>query len=153
MSLNLIPVEVIQTHWEAVEEGAQKTGRTPDRSMWRIAREIYIADTTEQARKEALEGVLARDFNEYWFKLLPKERFKRDPNMSNDEVTVEWLLDNLWIVGSPDDVADQLRQLYEDVGGFGVLLAMGHEWDPKEKWLNSMTLLMNEVMPRLADLT
>ena len=29
-----------------------------------------------------------------------------------------------------------LRQLYEDVGGFGVLLAMGHEWDPKEKWLN-----------------
>ena len=33
--------------------------------------------------------------------------------MSNDEVTVEWLLDNLWIVGSPDDVADQLRQLYE----------------------------------------
>ena len=153
MSLNLIPVEVIQTHWEAVEEGAQKTGRTPDRSMWRIAREIYIADTTEQARKEALEGVLARDFNEYWFKLLPKERFKRDPNMSNDEVTVEWLLDNLWIVGSPDDVADQLRQLYENVGGFGVLLAMGHEWEPKEKWLNSMTMLINEVMPKLADLT
>ena len=71
--------------------------------------------------------------------------------MPNDEVTVEWLLDNLWIVGSPDDVADQLRQLYEDVGGFGVLLAMGHEWDPKEKWLNSMTMLIDEVMPKLAD--
>ena len=51
------------------------------------------------------------------------------------------------------DVADQLRQLYEDVGGFGVLLAMGHEWDPKEKWLNSMTLLIDEVMPKLSDLT
>ena len=50
-------------------------------------------------------------------------------------------------------MADQLRQLYEEVGGFGVLLAMGHEWVPKDQWLNSMTLLMNEVMPRLADLT
>ena len=121
--------------------------------MWRIAREVYVADTTEQARKEALEGTLGRDFEQYWFNLLPKERFKRDPNMSDSEVTVEYLLDNLWIVGSPDDVADQLRQLYEEVGGFGVLLAMGHEWVPKDQWLNSMTLLMNEVMPRLADLT
>ena len=68
------------------------------------------------------------------------------------DVTAEYLMDALWIVGSPDDVADQLRQLYNDVGGFGVLLAMGHEWEPKEKWVNSMTLLKQEVMPKLADL-
>ena len=41
-------------------------------------------------------------------------------------------------MGSPDDVVEQLEQLYEDLGGFGVLLAMGHEWEPKELWLNSM---------------
>ena len=64
----------------------------------------------------------------------------------------EPLLDNLWIVGSPDDVAAQLRQLHQKVGGFGVLLAMGHEWTPKDQWLNSMTLLINDVMPKLADL-
>jgi hypothetical protein len=28
---------------------------------------------------------------------------------------------------------------------------MGHEWRPKERWVNSMTLLGKEVMPRLAD--
>ena len=61
-------------------------------------------------------------------------------------------MDTLWIVGSPDRVVSRLRQLYEDVGGFGVLLAMGHEWEPKEQWTHSMELLKNEVMPQLADL-
>jgi len=67
-------------------------------------------------------------------------------------VTVEYLLDNLWIVGSPDDVAEKIRALYDYLGGFGVLLVMGHEWQPKEQWIRSMTLLVEEVMPRLADL-
>ena len=153
MSINLVPVSVIKTHWDAVEEGASKTGLTPDRSMWRIAREVYVADTTSQARKEVKAGTLTRDFQEYWFKLFGQGRFKQDPDMADTDVTPEYLMDNLWIVGSPDDVAAQLRKLYEDVGGFGVLLAMGHEWQPKAQWLNSMTLLINEVMPKLADLS
>ena len=73
--------------------------------------------------------------------------------MDDADMSLEHLLDTLWIVGSPDHVANRLRELYEEVGGFGVLLAMGHEWEPKEQWLNSMTLLKNEVMPQLADLT
>ena len=156
MSINLVPARILKSHWEAVDEGAQNTGRVPDRSAWRIAREVYIADTTEEARKEALDGVLRRDFEQYFFRLLPKlgmlSLFKVDPDMPDSDVTVEYLVDNIWIVGSPDEVADKLRRLHRDVGGFGVLLAMGHEWQPKEKWVNSMTLLAKEVMPRLADL-
>ena len=77
---------------------------------------------------------------------------KLDPEMPDSDVTPEYLVDNIWVVGSPDDVADKLRALHSDVGGFGVLLAMGHEWEPREQWVNSMTLLSHEVMPRLADL-
>ena len=61
-------------------------------------------------------------------------------------------MDNIWIVGSPDDVAAKLQKLYDDVGGFGVLLTMGHEWQPKDQWINSMSLLAQEVMPNLEDL-
>ena len=43
--------------------------------------------------------------------------------------------------------------MYEEVGGFGVLVAMGHEWRPREQWLNCMRLLVDEVMPRLSHLT
>ena len=156
MSINLVPSGIVKTHWDAVEEGASKAGRTADRSMWRIAREVYVAQTTEQARKEVLNGTLGRDFEDYWLKLMPwsktLDRMKLDPNMPDSDVTVEYLMDAIMIVGSPDDVAAQLRQLHDDVGGFGVLLAMGHEWVPKDQWVNSMTLLSEEVMPKLADL-
>lgn len=50
-------------------------------------------------------------------------------------------------------MAAKLRRMHADVGGFGVLLAMGHEWRPKDPWVNSITLLAKEVMPQLADLT
>ena len=153
MSINLAHVPTIKTHWDAVEEGAEKTGLSPSRSTWRIAREVYVADTTEQARKEAIEGTLGRDFRDYWFKLFSPGHFKPSQDIDDADMTLEHLLDTLWIVGSPDHVANRLRELYDEVGGFGVLLAMGHEWDPKEQWLNSMTLLKNEVMPQLTDLT
>ena len=136
--------------------GAQKAGKTPDRSTWRISRDVYVADTTDQARKDVLDGTIARDYEGYWFKLLPYgnqlDRVKIDPDMPDSAVTLEYMLDNIMIVGSPDDVTDRLRQLYADVGGFGVLLTMGHEWQPRDKWVRSLTLLVEEVLPRLADL-
>ena len=157
MSINIVPVSTLVTHWESVQQGASVAGRTPDRSQWRIAREVYVADTAEEARKEALEGVLARDFENYFLRLLPHSRMmdliKTDPEMPDSDVTPEYLVDNIWLVGTPDDVAAKVRDIHTEVGGFGVLLAMGHEWQPKEKWLRSMSLLVDEVMPRVADLS
>ncbi|MEZ4547821.1 MAG: LLM class flavin-dependent oxidoreductase [Thermodesulfobacteriota bacterium] len=136
MSINFITKNVLRTHWQSVEDGALETGRTPDRSMWRVARDIYVAETTEEARRDVKEGTLARDFTEYFFKMVPRIRgnldiFKMDKGMADSDVTPDYLLDNLWIAGSPDDVARQIRELYEYVGGFGVLLVMGHEWKPR----------------------
>lgn len=156
MSIAFVPTPVLKSHWESVEQGAQKARRSPNRSDWRIAREIFIADTTEEAREEALKGVLARDFGQYFIPLLSRIKHlsmcKVDPETPDSEITVQYMLDNVWIVGSADDVANKIRTLYDDVGGFGVLLAMGHEWQPKDKWVKSMTRLAQEVMPKLADL-
>ena len=156
-SINIVPVSTLSTHWDSVEHGAKSKGRTPDRSEWRIARDIYVADTTEAARKEALEGVMARDFQDYFLRLMRLSRmmdlFKTDPNMPDSDVTPEYLIDNIWVVGTPDEVADKIRRMHNEVGGFGVLLAMGHEWQPKDEWLRSMTLLVEEVMPKVADLS
>ena len=157
MSINIVPTRILQSHWESVDSGAQRGaqsgGRPADRSLWRIARDVFVADTTKEARQQALQGNLGRDFQDYFLRLLPKckmlDLMKTDPEMADADVTLEYLIDNVWIVGSPDDVAQQLQQLYDDVGGFGVLLAMGHEWEPKEAWVHSMNLLMNEVMPQL----
>ena len=156
MSINIVPTRVVKTHWDVVEQGAESAGRTPDRSIWRVAREVYISDTSAQARKEALEGVMKRDFQDYFLRSLPMLKMlglmKQDPDMADSDITPEYLVDNIWVVGSPDEVAEKLSDMHEEVGGFGVLLAMGHEWQPRERWLNSMTVLSEEVVPKLSGL-
>ena len=154
MSINLIPPALLKTHWDAIEEGAGEAGRTPDRGQWRVAREIFVAESGAEARTQALEGVMARDFEDYFLRLLPKvgmlALLKNDPDMADSEVTMDYLVDNVFIVGSVDEVAQQLNDLKGEVGDFGTLLAMGHEWEPYEAWHQSMSLLKNEVLPRVA---
>lgn len=157
MSINIVPVRILKSHWKSVKQGAENAGRHPDRRKWRVARDIYVADSTDRARSEAIEGTLGRDFRGYWQPLLSKTRMldltKTDPTMPDSVFTPEYALDNLWIVGDPDEVALKIRRLHEELGGFGTLLAMGHEWEPSENWTHSMTLLAEEVMPLLADLS
>jgi alkanesulfonate monooxygenase SsuD/methylene tetrahydromethanopterin reductase-like flavin-dependent oxidoreductase (luciferase family) len=77
---------------------------------------------------------------------------KQDLSMPDEAVTPEYLLDNHWIVGDPETVAQKIRALSDLVGGFGKLLVIAHEWPDPAVWDRSMTLLANEVMPKLADL-
>ena len=69
--------------------------------------------------------------------------------MPDSDITVDYLLDNIWVVGDPDTVAAKLARLRDDVGGFGTLLVIAHEGRPRTAWERSMTLLQNEVLPRL----
>ena len=76
-----------------------------------------------------------------------------DPNMSNDDLTVDYMMENIWIVGDPEQCAERLRKLYEEVGGFGHLLAITQDPDDPEWEHECLQLLMEEVGPRVADLT
>jgi alkanesulfonate monooxygenase SsuD/methylene tetrahydromethanopterin reductase-like flavin-dependent oxidoreductase (luciferase family) len=153
MSINIVPSRILTSHWQVVESSAQAVGRTADRDTWRIARDVYVADTTARARREVLDGTLARDWREYFLPLLRKVGMlsltKVDPDMPDDRVTLEYLLDNIWIVGDPDEVTRKLQKLKREVGGFGGLLLIGHEWQPHESWLHSMTMFHDRVLPNL----
>jgi alkanesulfonate monooxygenase SsuD/methylene tetrahydromethanopterin reductase-like flavin-dependent oxidoreductase (luciferase family) len=76
---------------------------------------VYVSDTDALARREALEGPLGRDYRDYFLPLLKKirgfELLKVDPAMPDSDVTLNYLLDNIWIVGSPDTVAAKLAAL------------------------------------------
>ena len=114
---------------------------------------MLVADTTAEARRQALAGPLARDWTGYFFPLVKKGRgldvLKQDPAMPDSAVTLEYLADNTWLVGDPDEVVRRIRALREDVGDFGTLLVIGHEWEPRELWTRSMRLLVDEVLPRV----
>ena len=159
ISINFLPVAGVKSQWKSVEKGAREAGREPpDRGTWRIARDVFVADTDKEARKEALNGSLARAYEEYFLRLLSKvpgriQQLKTDPEMADRDVTPEYLLDNVWIVGGPDEVEAKIRALHEEVGGFGVLVTTGHEWKPQEAWFNSHEMLAKQIIPNLSDLS
>jgi alkanesulfonate monooxygenase SsuD/methylene tetrahydromethanopterin reductase-like flavin-dependent oxidoreductase (luciferase family) len=72
--------------------------------------------------------------------------------MPDEAVTTDYLLDNVWIVGSPDDVAARLKAVAAECGGFGTVLQIAFDWHPDQRIFHrSMELLARKVMPRLVD--
>src|SRR5438552_18851208 len=57
MSLNLNP-GYVASHWESVELGAARSGRTPRRADWRLVREVFVADTDAEAMRLSAGGMM-----------------------------------------------------------------------------------------------
>lgn len=154
-SSNLLPKYLAQ-QWGVIEEGAASAGRTPDRKEWRIARDVYVADTPERARKEARE-LLGGNYVQHQFPNRKAARnlagSKADPEMPDEAVDVDYMMENLWIVGDPEECAQQIRSLYEEVGGFGTFLAISQDPDDASRSSRCLQLLKEEVGPRIKDLT
>src|SRR5437867_6502172 len=90
MSLNLNPAYV-GSHWESVELGAARTGRTPKRADWRLVREVFIADTDAEAMRLSAGGMMGRMMKEYFLPLLASFQFteylKHKPDVPDSDVT------------------------------------------------------------------
>jgi alkanesulfonate monooxygenase SsuD/methylene tetrahydromethanopterin reductase-like flavin-dependent oxidoreductase (luciferase family) len=159
LSTNLTSEDGLVTHWEVYEQGAAAHGITPNRADWRISRDIYGADTDEQAKREARQGSMARAFTEYFYPLVSSvdglHMWKLYDEMPDSEITLDYLLDKFWIVGSPETVARRLADIYARTGGYGGVLMLAYDWegDNRQQWRHSMELLAHEVMPRLEELT
>ncbi len=139
-------------HWDAVLEGAVRSGREPARREWRIIRDIYVAPTDAEARSLAIGGIMGRCWREF---LLPLylglglgPLLKCDPSMPDEAIDLEYLADHLWFVGSPSTVAGRILDFYRRVGGFGYLLLVSYDAaDERLPWARSLRLLVDEVLP------
>ncbi|MEH6636601.1 MAG: LLM class flavin-dependent oxidoreductase [Halioglobus sp.] len=154
VSLSVTPDAAITAkHWEAVEEGAARSGRVPDRGDWRVIRDVYVAPTDAEARDLAINGIMGRCWREF---LLPiylglglGPFLKEDPAMADEDISLEYLADKLWLVGSPDTVADRIIDLQAQTGGFGHLTIVSYDASgEQEAWDRNLQLLMNDVLPR-----
>jgi len=156
MSLNLNP-GYVRSHWDSVEAGARKGGRVANRNDWRLVREIFVADTDEEAWRLSVGGMMGRMMGEYFLPLLSnfgfKEYLKHHPDVPDSDVTVDYCAKRNWLIGSPKTVAEKLEQIYEDVGGFGQLCVFGFDYlENPGAWHNSLRLIQEEVMPRVKHL-
>ena len=157
LSTDIMPPRDVATHWEAYQRGAAKAGNVADRREWRVSLDIHVADTTEEARNNVLNHGMARTFDEYFLPLFRKMGFmdlmKPDDSMPDEDITVEYLLDNRWVVGDPEHCLRKIREVYDEVGGFGTLLQLTQDWDPPEIGWKSLELFAKEVAPALRDLS
>ena len=73
-------------------------------------------------------------------------------HFADDDLDVDYMIDNIWIVGGPKECAEKIRNLYNEVGGFGHLLAITQDPDDPSWEHETLDLLKEEVAPLVADL-
>jgi alkanesulfonate monooxygenase SsuD/methylene tetrahydromethanopterin reductase-like flavin-dependent oxidoreductase (luciferase family) len=155
MSSSLLSRRYLGDHWRLVEDGAKSAGRPADRSQWRIARDVLVATTPAIARERG-RAVLGRNYVSHQrpnrLGTVQMATTKLDPALPDESVTVDYLMDNLWIVGDPSEVAEKIHQVYEESGGFGTFLSITTDSDDAGWDHESLRLLIEQVAPRVAHL-
>ncbi|RMD88724.1 MAG: LLM class flavin-dependent oxidoreductase [Alphaproteobacteria bacterium] len=154
ISANFLMPKWVASHWPKYVEGCEQTGRRADPANWRVAKNICVADDMATARRYARDP--GSPYVLYYEQLLTKMRaggrmnlFKEDPNMDDDEVTLDYVLDRLVIYGDPSSVADQILAFQEVTGPFGQLVYAGHDWTDYDLGRRSMILMAEKVLPKV----
>jgi len=152
ISANFLLKKWVASHWPKYVEGCERAGRPADPANWRVARSVFVADDMDTAREYALGPQSPYRF--YFHQLLTKLKkhgranlFKPDQNMPDDAVTLDMVMDECVIWGTPDKVADELLAVREEVGDFGTLLYAGKDWVDVALGKRSMVLLAEKVQP------
>jgi alkanesulfonate monooxygenase SsuD/methylene tetrahydromethanopterin reductase-like flavin-dependent oxidoreductase (luciferase family) len=154
LSGNFIPAADVATHWPTYLEEAEPAGQATDPDIWRVGRSVLITESAAQADDMINDpnGV----FSDYYFYLnVHRKRVEGHLNQPVD-VTSErqeamQIAKELIILGTADQVLDQLIAFSDEVGKFGTLMVTGHDIsrDPA-MWRRSMQTLAQDVAPRLS---
>ena len=148
----LVAGNVLKDCWDTYAQAASEAGHQPDRSDWKIARSIFLADTTKEAQAKARTNSLGNNF-EYIGNLfdrgLGRKIYKRDLDMADADCNMDFLMTEQIIAGDVDEVLRRLMMLVEEAGTFGTLVLMSYDWDERASWVRSMELFARELMPAL----
>ncbi|MGB0114985.1 MAG: hypothetical protein WBP59_17330, partial [Ilumatobacteraceae bacterium] len=126
-------------------------GQVVDRKNWRVMMAFHLAETREQAREEAVDG-LHRWHNEYnvWTLGRPGATHVEDKWELLDQTTGAGAGGaGAAVIGTPDELVAAIRHLQEITGGFGVVLGFAHDWANREATLRSWELMARYVIPEL----
>jgi alkanesulfonate monooxygenase SsuD/methylene tetrahydromethanopterin reductase-like flavin-dependent oxidoreductase (luciferase family) len=153
LSANFLLAQWVATHWPNYVQGKESAGQVADPSDWRIARTVFVADTHEAAVSYGKDDADS-PYRFYYNQMLTKMRklgrvelFKTSRDEPDEAVTLERVLDDLVIVGTPDEVAEQLVAFRDRVGDFGELVYAGLDWVDEGRARRSMELMADKVMP------
>ncbi len=139
-------------HWETYSTAAKEAGYNPSKADWRVCRDIFVADTDEEALDLVRNGAMGTLWGQVQHPDL-QGGWGLGPLLTGglideDDLDLDWMIENFFIIGSPDTVAARIEELYNAVGGFGTLVSFVHEYtDNPEPYRRSFELLGAKVAP------
>src|SRR5882672_5281545 len=154
ISANFVHPWVIKTHWPKYAEGCARAGRPARSEDWRVAKSIFVADDETTLRRMTRDP--GNPFAYYLRNLQRKAEsgrgntlLKHDPSVADDAVTEDYLVSQLCIAGTVNQMVERLLAFREHIGAFGTLLYCGHDWADAPAMRRSMQLMAEEVLPRV----
>ncbi len=155
VSANFVVERVVEGHWQTMRAALAAAGKPVSGADWRVGRNFCIAATDAEAEDRMLH---ADGANRYYFHYLSTlgrragqlATLKPQADTPDDAVTLEAIIRDCVISGSPRTVLDRLIAFRDRVGPFGHLLMAGLDWSgPNATWESeTMQRLAEEVMPR-----
>lgn len=154
ISANFVPAVVLKEHFQHWRDEKRRHGLPLAEHKWRAGRTLFVAETDAEAKAYLKHPECAmRWYFHYIIGVTTAGGFvhmlKIDPEMPDEEVTVDYCLDTMVIAGSPQTVADRLAEFRDETGPFETLIASHHDWVHRDLWTRHMALMASEVMPRL----
>jgi limonene 1,2-monooxygenase len=147
-SLSEEGLNALPTQWGFAEAAAAKHGKIADRKNWRVLLSWHIAESREQARREAGAGLM-KWHNEYTVGTLqrpgvepftsPEDAIEKTAGGENAASTI----------GTPDDLIKTIKNLIDVSGGVGTIIGFVHDWANPENTRRSWDMVARYVVPEI----
>jgi len=134
--------------WEFAEDAAKKNGTTVSRADWRVVLTWHVAESREQARREAGAGLM-RWHNEYNVGTLMRPgltAFKSPDEAVDQTAFVDGAAS---AIGTPDDLVKLIKNVMKVSGGVGAIIGFVHDWANPENTRRSWDLVARYVVPEI----
>jgi len=138
----------LSQQWEFAEDSAKKHGTTVNRADWRVLMSWHIAETREQAYREAGAGLM-RWHNEYNVGTLMRPGL--EPFTSVDDALEKSAIGEnaSAAIGTPDDLVKAIKRVMTISGGAGAIVGFAHDWANPENTRRSWDMVARYVIPEI----
>ena len=155
MSANFLMNHWLPSHWTNYAEGKQSVGIKANPADWRVARTVFVGDTSAIARSYGGDDANS-PYRYYYKQMLAKMKisnrhviFKTHKDQPDEEISLDKIIDELVIRGTVNEVVDKILALREQAGEFGEIVYAGMDLVDPLIGRRSMELMAQEVMPRV----
>src|SRR5262249_10512067 len=134
--------------WEFAEDAAKKAGTTVSRADWRVLLSWHVAETREEARRQAGAGLM-RWHNEYNVGTLMRAGLRAfsSPDAAGDKTASGDGAASA--IGTSDDLVKLIKNVMKVSGGVGTIIGFAHDWANPENTRRSWDLVARYVVPEI----